>query len=276
MRKKGFTLIELLVVISIIALLVAILMPALSKAREQARAAICQVNLKSWSKMFVMYIDENDDKFMHGSSESEWEGIWIYAMSDYYDGTDAKSTSSISPGGADNIRMCPSTNKFHSDLADPKNQADNKTAWGVWENDDKFEQMNFYGSYGINWWVNDFKGTEIDIAKGVPGNQENLFWRKPTSRNANNIPVLQDCTYWLARPHHTNLPPDRDGIWFWDDIKGGMDRVFTNRHSGNINMLFMDWSVRKVRLEDLWSLKWHKGFDTRYESNNPIDWARLD
>ncbi len=61
MKKKGFTLIELLVVISIIALLVSILMPALNKAKEQARRTLCMSNEKQIALAFIMYSDANDD-----------------------------------------------------------------------------------------------------------------------------------------------------------------------------------------------------------------------
>lgn len=60
---NGFTLIELLVVISIIALLVAILMPALGKARAQAQNVICQTNLKQYGIAMYMYVDDNQEKF---------------------------------------------------------------------------------------------------------------------------------------------------------------------------------------------------------------------
>ncbi len=63
MRKKGFTLIELLVVISIIALLVAILMPALGRARAQGQNVVCQTNLKQYGIGMFMYLDDNQEKF---------------------------------------------------------------------------------------------------------------------------------------------------------------------------------------------------------------------
>ena len=57
---KGFTLIELLVVISIIALLISILMPALNIAREQARLTVCKVNLRSVGLGLRLYEEDND------------------------------------------------------------------------------------------------------------------------------------------------------------------------------------------------------------------------
>jgi len=61
--KKGFTLIELLVVISIIALLIAILFPVFSQAREQSRRSVCANNLKQIYMTLMMYADDNDGWF---------------------------------------------------------------------------------------------------------------------------------------------------------------------------------------------------------------------
>ncbi len=62
----GFTLIELLVVVSVIGLLVAIMMPALSKAKIAGRKTVCLVNLKHIAAGWIMYLDDNNEQFLQG------------------------------------------------------------------------------------------------------------------------------------------------------------------------------------------------------------------
>jgi prepilin-type N-terminal cleavage/methylation domain-containing protein len=61
-NARGFTLIELLVVISIIAVLLAVLFPALQGARAHAQAAGCMANLRQWGLFYSMYVADNDGK----------------------------------------------------------------------------------------------------------------------------------------------------------------------------------------------------------------------
>ena len=63
LHRKGFTLIELLVVVSVIAVLMAILMPALQRAKEQGQSAACQGNLKGFTLAVQMYAQDNEDGF---------------------------------------------------------------------------------------------------------------------------------------------------------------------------------------------------------------------
>ena len=71
MWKKGFTLIELLVVISIIALLMAILVPVLSSGKRQAKMVVCQSNLKQWGLMWSLYLNDNNFLFIEGLNGTE-------------------------------------------------------------------------------------------------------------------------------------------------------------------------------------------------------------
>jgi prepilin-type N-terminal cleavage/methylation domain-containing protein len=74
-RISAFTLIELLVVISIISLLMAILLPSLGKAREQARRATCMTNLRSIGQGIFLYAHDNDDRLVPGDWRVSWD-VW--------------------------------------------------------------------------------------------------------------------------------------------------------------------------------------------------------
>jgi prepilin-type N-terminal cleavage/methylation domain-containing protein/prepilin-type processing-associated H-X9-DG protein len=82
-QKSGFTLVELLVVISIIALLLAIMMPALQKAREQAKRMVCLSTMRQFGLAWSMYIEKNNNRLPYraysGSAKSPtWDAELYY------------------------------------------------------------------------------------------------------------------------------------------------------------------------------------------------------
>ena len=67
-KRKGFTLMELLVVIAIIALLMSVLLPALTRAKEQAKRALCLSSLRQLTACWIMYADDNSDRLVNASA----------------------------------------------------------------------------------------------------------------------------------------------------------------------------------------------------------------
>jgi len=87
MRFKAFTLIELLVVIAIIGMLLAVLIPALQYAKQQATGAVCLSNLNGLSKAWMLYAEDNDAQIVGGtvgSADDPW-----YSWVDFPDGAAA-------------------------------------------------------------------------------------------------------------------------------------------------------------------------------------------
>jgi len=95
-QRSGFTLIELLVVIAIIAVLMAILMPSLNVAREQARGVSCSANQKNLALAYIAYASENDGTVCGGRAiHNTVNGVppWVMPPLDY-------SGGAISPMGS--------------------------------------------------------------------------------------------------------------------------------------------------------------------------------
>ena len=231
-KPRGFTLIELLVVIVVIMLLMALLLPALQRVRRQAKAIACQSNLKQWGLVWSMYTEQNNSRFPFVCTQNIGAPVnfaidWRVELEDFYS-NDRK------------ILFCPMTTKTYEEGAPAKYTITIDTIWGR------------KSSYTANEWILD----DFSIGKMVRPTR----WGTPNVPNAYRVPVMGDSFNWYGpSPDPNDQPPTYEG-----EHPSGIDmRAFCiDRHDGGINILFMDWSVRKVGLKELWTLKWHRSYDT--------------
>ncbi len=251
---KGFTLIELLVVISIIALLVSILMPALSKARQQAQRVVCMSNMQQWGLIVRMYADDNNGKFVP-TVGGQQRTYWMSILKQYYVN--------------DEIRVCPSARGFQylKDGSGDPAAITSLSNWGpfysatgtFWAEDGD------YGSYGVNSYAYDINSPN--------------HWRNLNERNASEIPLILDSWWVEGAPRADEVPPP---TWpfRWNDsgvLGNNMARFCINRHNGVVSVVFMDSSVSTVGLKRLWELRWGVNYDrhgkwTRSGGVQTSDW----
>ncbi len=111
-QKVGFTLIELLVVVAIIAVLVAMLLPALSQARQSAKIVICKNNLRQIELAFSMYTNENNDVLP--AWRMNW-GDWYYVLWKTRLGPNGTVGHYLDDPG---VGLCPSRNPHWSTESD--------------------------------------------------------------------------------------------------------------------------------------------------------------
>lgn len=238
-RRSGFTLIELLVVIAIIALLMAILMPALSRVKKQAQSVACMARLKSWGLMFKFYTDDNNGSFNEGWNVGE-RALWMNALRPYYkDEWD--------------LLLCPTATRVDDQGLEGTFMAMTRTCATPGGG-----SQRFVFSYGINNWTN-------NMTQNRGARLKEWFWKTTGVKGQYNIPVFADSTWHDGWPLDTDAP-----IEYPHDFGGGntgttgeINHHCIDRHNGWTNFLFMDWSVRHVGLKELWTLQWHRNFDTR-------------
>ena len=248
MKKNAFTLIELLVVISVIVLLMALLLPALSRARRQARAVVCQGNLKQWGLRVAVGASDDDASLRRWGKGGNTHEAWDF-------GGDVPAPRSRSR----DIRFCPMASMLvmHESQESPGElivgYGGTFRAWGH-----IFLQYDTAqcGSYGKNGAL---IGSRIGLTV-VPG--EPVRKGIPYIRGPSAVPVMLDSTWISTAPggFEADAPPECDAI-----PEANFERPWKsciNRHDGGVNCLFFDGSVRKVGLKELWMLRWWPGYDT--------------
>jgi hypothetical protein len=124
-------------------------------------------------------------------------------------------------------------------------------AWGYrWEdNGDPGRRC----SYGENNWTIYFYSIELDKP------DVRCRWRPREAEGRADVPLYLDCRFVAPMVWADDAPPPEDDVWV---PESGMSDFCIDRHQGFITGLFGDSSVRKVGLKELWTLKWHREYDT--------------
>ncbi len=282
-RPSAFTLIELLVVIAAIALLMAVLLPALQGARNRARAVVCRTHLKQWGTTLALYLEEREGRFALASPApmpglSLLRGVYINTR------TDPNALKRYHAVETRGISCCPMATRTTGSMG-LKAMGAGQVLWEInaggvflaWEI--VRPTPAFPASYGIN--RNLFAPSMFvssDILAGGSQRELNIYALKQCGA----IPALLDGVgpnCWMVK---ADEPPPK-----WEPFDDRLHRfspltntgLCINRHNGTLNTLFLDWSVRPVGLKELWTLKWHGYFDTagpwtKAGGVKPEDWPQ--
>ena len=238
---RGFTLIELLVVIAIIAILAAMLLPALAKAKQKALQSSCISNLRQWGLALQMYVNDNgggiphdgmDSSGTYSSGDSKQLNAWFNLLPDlvsdkplsYYTGlatvstSDAQKNSGILPfpGGVAKIFNCPGAQMLGNDFSQINGDSPAADADGFF-------------SYVVN----------IDLKRQTPGYANSDAYTYPQMPKITNISRPVDTVFMFDCVFSPTLEVVNSSPAYNSVNPAARWRNFASRHSlgGDINFL---------------------------------------
>jgi hypothetical protein len=239
--NTAFTKKDLVVVLVCIIFLIANIAAIGEGGRKRPKQAVCLSNLLKWGQIFQAYTADNNGFFHSRRIGDPWgyKRMWMYAYKPYYNDL--------------MMRYCP-TAANDNRIGGPFGVWN--PGYGSWDPTDPGfwvpgEDGPPNGSYGLNRFVINMAGPGFE--------NDPKFWRRAGVKGGAQAPVFMDCMYINLWPSSDDEPPEYDGDWTVGDTQAA---ACINRHDGFINACFLDFSARKVGLKELWTLKWHRLYDT--------------